>query len=147
MRVRMLYFSHNVYRESNKILSDPPTSFQCSIPWWLGGQWEMLLGWKCEVIRSKIIVTPIIENHNGLSVLSPGSGVLTTGVLEFPHHNIMIIQHFRPGQISQTGILRQGNYKWCILAVIFRTEFHIYSMGLVLCLYSLIKHVLNQSWH
>ena len=26
-------FSHNVYRESNKILSDPPTSIQYSITW------------------------------------------------------------------------------------------------------------------
>ena len=30
------------------------------------------------------------------------SPVLTTRVLEFPHHNIMIIQHFRTQQILQT---------------------------------------------
>ena len=55
-----------------------------------GREWGEISGW-CEVIRSKIIVTPIIENHNGLT--SPGQQVGGWRTGEFPHLNIAIIQH------------------------------------------------------
>ena len=75
-------------------MSDPPVRLQVLITRLArtnrGREWGEISGW-CEVIRSKIIVTPIIENHNGLT--SPGQQVGGWRTGEFPHLNIAIIQH------------------------------------------------------